>query len=361
MSIINYPAQVDFDSEKWSLLGAAELRDASADLINLTAKGSSDWWRTPKGSQPLDNVNARTGPTLTLAVDDGEANWTAGVWMQCGMDESMGKGATDERQLKPAPRRLARFKQAALFVHAGETIGEPSTSWTKAGVEFDEGRENVGCVVANPYSDWSTAPSKPSVGLSKQNWLYVQVTRHGPDLSVSIAYSEAVQQASELPLRPQASELVQIREIRGFVQPATFQDEASCEASGQKWRVGVMTCGPLSQATQSTFAKFSFESSSSSTRCDVRLACDDNGDQERIEDRTEEHSDVTQPNLSECPYPRSEAMVNAAPSAIAASGQSASSGASKRHHRLKAFNAAKLAGLHNLPTMACGLNHKDYM
>ncbi|CEH14766.1 Protein of unknown function DUF1349 [Ceraceosorus bombacis] len=212
-------------------------------MINFTAKGSSDWWRTPKGSQPLDNVNARTGPTLTLTVDDGEANWTAGVWLQCEMDE--------------------RFKQATLFVHAGETIGEPSTSWTKAGVEFDEGRENVGCVVANPYSDWSTAPSKPSVGLSKQNWLYVQVARHGPDLSVSIAYSEAVHQASELPLRPQASELVQIREIRGFVKPATFQDEASCEASGQKWRVGVMTCGPLSQATQSTFAKFSFDSTSS--------------------------------------------------------------------------------------------------
>lgn len=144
-------------------------------------------------------------------------------------------------------------------------------------------------MVTNPYSDWSTAPSQRSVGLEKAHWLYVQVSRQGPDLSVCVAYSRDVTEAASLPLRPRTSELVQIREVRGFVPISQSKRESDSEKESKsksqseresengkgkgkdtggrrtqqaQWRIGIMACGPLSTATRANFAKFSLDMAS---------------------------------------------------------------------------------------------------
>lgn len=67
-----------------------------------------------------------------------------------------------------------QFDQAGIFVRAS------SERWVKAGVEFADGRPQVGAVVTDGYSDWSLAPVPQWVGRR----VLVRISRSGNALTI---------------------------------------------------------------------------------------------------------------------------------------------------------------------------------
>ncbi|MHA6511643.1 DUF1349 domain-containing protein [Tessaracoccus sp. Z1128] len=67
-----------------------------------------------------------------------------------------------------------QFDQAGLFVMAA------ADCWVKAGVEFADGHPQLGAVVTNPVSDWSTAP----MDAWHDRRVRVRVSRSGDALTV---------------------------------------------------------------------------------------------------------------------------------------------------------------------------------
>ncbi|MDR6868040.1 regulation of enolase protein 1 (concanavalin A-like superfamily) [Microbacterium resistens] len=68
----------------------------------------------------------------------------------------------------------AQFDQAGLFVRVS------SERWVKAGVEFADGRPQVGAVVTDGMSDWSLAPVPDWAGRR----ILVRVSRDGDALTI---------------------------------------------------------------------------------------------------------------------------------------------------------------------------------
>lgn len=96
-------------------------------ILTLQSGPKTDWWRTAKGSVPESNVNRRSGPVFSLPLDRSKGAFKAGVWMRGDLKE--------------------RFQQVCLFLYAGEHVmprNTNQTNWLKAGVELEDGKENVG-------------------------------------------------------------------------------------------------------------------------------------------------------------------------------------------------------------------------
>ncbi|KDN52218.1 hypothetical protein K437DRAFT_254400 [Tilletiaria anomala UBC 951] len=229
--------------------------------VILRSGPRTDWWRTAAGCHPESDVNRRTGPSLTLHAD-ARVNFTAGVWIRCG----------DFKE---------RFQQGTLFVHAGSlsqmvtSQGKPAqnANWLKVGIEREGDDEFLGSVVCSPYSDWaiqkapvppSASPSTSSAASQKRHWIWVQVKRHGPDVTISYAVSPPSASAShtseaEAPRRmPSEKELTLMREVKGFnvrLEDGSVPDSQN-DAAFQEWRVGIMTCGPLSEHTEAIYSGF---------------------------------------------------------------------------------------------------------
>lgn len=75
------------------------------------------------------------------------------------------------------------------------------------------------------------------------SWLYVEAKRTGADVILSYAHGSPNPSSG----RPADTEKHLMREVKGFAK-----------AIGRSWQVGVMTCGPKSQKTESTFHYFTF-------------------------------------------------------------------------------------------------------
>ena len=93
------------------------------DLVVTAAEGS-DAWRVTSYGFVHDNEHALLAP-----LPDGAA-------IEVDFDVTM----TEE------------FDQAGLFLRGSSTL------WTKAGIEFADGLLNLGAVVTDERSDWSSAP-----------------------------------------------------------------------------------------------------------------------------------------------------------------------------------------------------------
>jgi hypothetical protein len=109
-------------------------------------------------------------------------------------------------------------------------------------------------VVTSPWSDWTIAPAAHSTSTLGDSpyALYMQIVRQGPLLAVSQHLSP-----HGVGPGPPAADLVKIREVRAF----NVDVHGSAQAKeGDKWRVGVMVCGPNnSNGTLAEFENFTFE------------------------------------------------------------------------------------------------------
>lgn len=75
-----------YEDRTWKLAGDAKVtKDAETQTIKLVSGPKTDWWRTPKGSEPESDVDRRSGPTYSTPVKGHK--WSAGVWMRVDLKE----------------------------------------------------------------------------------------------------------------------------------------------------------------------------------------------------------------------------------------------------------------------------------
>lgn len=75
-------------------------------------------------------------------------------------------------------------------------------------------------------------------------WLYIEAKRTGADIILSYTIGSP-DQTSGRPTEDHQKHLM--REVKGFAKD-----------TGKSWQIGVMTCGPMSEETISTFHSFTF-------------------------------------------------------------------------------------------------------
>jgi regulation of enolase protein 1 (concanavalin A-like superfamily) len=128
-------------------ISAAEHDD---DLL-ITAAEGSDAWRTTSYGFIHDSEHALLAPFPSDSAM--EVEFTASFSHQ--------------------------FDQAGIFVRVSPE------RWVKAGVEFADGRPNIGAIVTNGRSDWSLSPAPDSIGkriLIRVSWVGDALTiRAKPD------------------------------------------------------------------------------------------------------------------------------------------------------------------------------------
>ncbi|KAJ6580751.1 hypothetical protein B0H19DRAFT_1228341 [Mycena capillaripes] len=197
--------------------------------ITIRAPPKTDWWRLP----PPDSVESRSGSFFGLTID-AMRNFSASVWIR------------GEWGLQ--------FDQGCLMLLAGNS-SDVKGDWIKAGVEVETGEEYIGAVVTSPWSDWAIAPAAHSTSMLGDSTyaLYMKIVREGPLLTVSHKF--AIEGATEV--EPSAEDTVKIREVRGFNVDVEGKPQAK---EGDKWRIGVMTCGPTNaKGLVAEFEYFSFQ------------------------------------------------------------------------------------------------------
>ncbi|MDQ7993368.1 MAG: DUF1349 domain-containing protein [Propionicimonas sp.] len=113
---------VGWDEGGWST-PPVDSRVEGTDLVVTAAEGS-DAWRVTSYGFVHDNEHALLAPL------------PAGAAVEVEFDVTMS----------------AEFDQAGLFLRASDTL------WTKAGIEYADGLLNLGAVVTDERSDWSSAP-----------------------------------------------------------------------------------------------------------------------------------------------------------------------------------------------------------
>lgn len=118
-----------------------------------------------------------------------------------------------------------QFDQAGLFVRVS------STHWVKAGVEFADGRPQLGAVVTHGMSDWSLAPMPDWVGRR----ILVRVSRAGDALTIRARADDGeLQLVRVVPfppdLRAEAGPLVCAPTRAGLVVPIHAWRTTECDA-----------------------------------------------------------------------------------------------------------------------------------
>ena len=87
-----------------------------------------------------------------------------------------------------------QFDQAGIFIRVS------AEHWIKAGVEFADGRPQVGAVVTNGYSDWSLCPVPEWV----DQRILIRVSRSGDTLTIRARAGEgSLQLVRVVPLAPE--------------------------------------------------------------------------------------------------------------------------------------------------------------
>ncbi|KAJ7262021.1 hypothetical protein C8J57DRAFT_1513810 [Mycena rebaudengoi] len=201
---------------------------SGGNKVTIRAVPNTDWWRVP----PPDSVESRTGALYALPID-GTRNFSASVWIR-------GEWGT-------------QFDQGCLMLLTGDS-DDVKGDWIKAGVELETGREYIGAVVTSPWSDWAIAPAEHSTStLVKSSYaLFMKIVREGPLLTVSQHLAPHITATA-----PADDTLVKIREVRGFNVDVDGHPQAK---NGDKWRIGVMVCGPKNpNGTVAEFENFSFQ------------------------------------------------------------------------------------------------------
>ncbi|KAF7317617.1 hypothetical protein MKEN_00849100 [Mycena kentingensis (nom. inval.)] len=199
---------------------ASHAISASGTHLTMRAVPETDWWRIPRSKPYPSGVDNRSGALFARQVD-ATRDFTAGVWLRGGWGWGAG-------------------------------------NWVKAGVEMEEGKEFISCVVTSPWSDWSIEPatistSTASSGPANGGAIYIQITREGPLLTAKKFLSKAG--PGDTP--PAEADLIKYREVRGFDLDDAGKPRAK---EGDLWRVGCMVCGPTNKdGTTAEFFNFSFE------------------------------------------------------------------------------------------------------
>ncbi|GAA5150079.1 DUF1349 domain-containing protein [Microbacterium pseudoresistens] len=139
--------------------------ERGSDLL-VTAVEGSDAWRTTSYGFVHDSEHALLAP---FAQDTAvEVEFTAAFSEQ--------------------------FDQAGVFVRVSET------HWIKAGVEFADGRPQLGAVVTDGASDWSLAP----VPDWRDRRILIRISRSGDALTIRAGADTQLQLVRVVPLVPDA-------------------------------------------------------------------------------------------------------------------------------------------------------------
>ncbi|KAJ7600776.1 hypothetical protein C8J56DRAFT_911257 [Mycena floridula] len=197
----------------------------SGTKVTIRAVPETDWWRIP----PPDSVNSITGTFLSTSID-ATKDWEAGVWIR-------GEWGT-------------LFDQGTLMLLTEQGQG----NWIKAGVEMENGKEWIGGVVTNPWSDWAIAPAEHSTSTLVEGSyaVYLHMVRKGPWITIYQHFGRHITHE-----RPADEKLSKIREVRAFDVDSAGVANAK---AGDKWRIGVMVCGPKnSNGTVAEFENFFFK------------------------------------------------------------------------------------------------------
>ena len=192
------------------------ITSSSLCTISIASGAKTDWWTTATGSEPESAAHRTSGPVVYRSLTlDRSTNWKlAGSVTQSGSE---------------------RFQQTTLFVRrtgTGSNVDDQHGQlWLKAGIENEGGRKYVGVVATNPYSDWNVSPLPASCS----DTVHIEIEKTGPDVHVYYTVQ---------------GERLLLREKKGFALPSGESEE---------WWLGVMVCGPLSEATQGKVENWSFE------------------------------------------------------------------------------------------------------
>ena len=108
------------------------------------------------------------------------------------------------------------------FDHAGLIAYSDETHWIKAGVEFADGKPQLGAVVTREISDWSVAP----VPAWMDQEVHIRFSRTGDALTIRAKCKEEWQLVRLAPLDPLRS-----------------------------WKVGIFCCSPLREGLKVRFTK----------------------------------------------------------------------------------------------------------
>ncbi|GAC97980.1 hypothetical protein PHSY_005568 [Pseudozyma hubeiensis SY62] len=199
---------------------------SSSCTVSITSGARTDWWTTAPGSQPESSAHRTTGPVVyqSVSLPDSASFRLSGILSQPGTE---------------------RFQQTTLFIqrqHAG-TSGIQGQLWLKAGVENEGGRQYVGVVATNPYSDWNVSPLANGGAGGKR--VKIEIEKTGPD--VHVYYTVVAGDGKE-----EDAERFLLREKKGLAVPVDGEEH-------EEWWIGAMVCGPLSEATQGTVDEWTFD------------------------------------------------------------------------------------------------------
>lgn len=111
-------------------------------------------WADGRWSHPPAAAEERDGDLLVTAIEGSDAWRTTSYGFVHDSEHALlvpfAEGSAMDLEFTAA--FAAQFDQAGLFVRAS------AERWVKAGVEFADGRPQVGAVVTDGMSDWSLAP-----------------------------------------------------------------------------------------------------------------------------------------------------------------------------------------------------------
>jgi regulation of enolase protein 1 (concanavalin A-like superfamily) len=159
-------------------------------VIKVESIEASDWWRTT---------------AYGFIHDDGHA-LTIDIPNESAMEVSFILDFTEQ------------FDQAGIFIRADEA------NWIKGGVEFCDGYPQVGAVVTQNKSDWSS--SRISEWMGKE--VTVRASRSGDAVTIRAGINGDLQLVRVAPLDP-----------------------------GRSWSAGPMTCAPSRAGLITTFTSWS--------------------------------------------------------------------------------------------------------
>lgn len=194
---------------------------AGSYTINISSGPRTDWWTTAPGSQPESSAHRTTGPLVYQTRHISSCT----SWRLSALVSQPG---------------LERFQQTTLFIQrcSEEQSDMAAQLWLKAGVENEGGRQYVGVVATNPYSDWNVSPL-PKRKEHVQTKVLIEIEKIGPDVHVYYTL-----QGDE--------ERLLLREKKGLALPVQAEQM-------EHWRLGAMVCGPLSDATQGLVQEWNWE------------------------------------------------------------------------------------------------------
>lgn len=136
-------------------------------------------WSAGRWTHPPVDAEERGGDLLVTAAEGSDAWRTTSYGFIHDSEHALVAGFEQDSavEVEFTAAFSAQFDQAGVFVRVSEA------HWVKAGVEFADGRLQLGAVVTDGVSDWSLAPVPDWLGRRVR----IRVSRAGDALTIRAA------------------------------------------------------------------------------------------------------------------------------------------------------------------------------